>query len=76
MQETQETLAWSLGWEGPLEKEMATHSYSMDRGAQWSIVHRVAESRTQLKRLNIAQLSTAQNIPLLLIFCAMEWLQI
>ena len=26
MQETQETLAWSLGWEGPLEKEMATHS--------------------------------------------------
>ena len=26
MQETQETQAWSLGWEDPLEKEMATHS--------------------------------------------------
>ena len=26
MQETQETWVWSLGWEGPLEEEMATHS--------------------------------------------------
>ena len=26
MQETQETWARSLGWEDPLEKEMATHS--------------------------------------------------
>ena len=26
MQETQEIQAPSLGWEGPLEKEMATHS--------------------------------------------------
>ena len=26
MQETQETLVQSLGWEGPLEKGMATHS--------------------------------------------------
>ena len=26
MQETQETLVWSLGWEDPLEKKMATHS--------------------------------------------------
>ena len=26
MQETQETWVQSLGWEGPLEKEMATHS--------------------------------------------------
>ena len=25
MQETQETQIWSLGWEDPLEKEMATH---------------------------------------------------
>ena len=40
----------SLGWEDPLEKEMATHSsYSclenpMDRGAGWAAVHRVAKS--------------------------------
>ena len=26
MQETKETLVQSLGWEDPLEKEMATHS--------------------------------------------------
>ena len=26
MQETQEMQAWSLGWEDPLEKEMATYS--------------------------------------------------
>ena len=26
MQETQETQVQSLGWEDPLEKEMATHS--------------------------------------------------
>ena len=26
MQETQETLVQSLGWEDPLEKEIATHS--------------------------------------------------
>ena len=25
-QETQETWIWSLGWEDPLQKEMATHS--------------------------------------------------
>jgi len=26
MQEMQETRVWSLGWEGPLEEEVATHS--------------------------------------------------
>ena len=45
----QETQVWSLGWEDPLEKEMATHSSisclgnSMDRGAWWSIVHKTKE---------------------------------
>ena len=40
----------SLGWEDPLQKEMATHfQYSclenpMDKGAWWAIVHGVAES--------------------------------
>ena len=28
MQETQETQVWSLGWENPLEEEMATSEYS------------------------------------------------
>ena len=49
----QETWVRSLGWEDPLEKEMATHSlYSclenpMDGGAWWATVHWVAKSRTQ-----------------------------
>ena len=42
----QETWIRSLGWEDPLEKEMATHSsilaWIMDRGAWWAAVHGVA----------------------------------
>ena len=45
----------SLGWEDPLEKEMATYSiqYSclenpMDRGAWWAIVHGIPKTQTQL----------------------------
>ena len=37
----------SLGWEGPLEEAMATHSClenPMDRGAWWATIHGVAES--------------------------------
>ena len=47
----QETWVRSLGWEGPLEKGMATHSrllaqrIPMDRGAWWATVHGVAKSR-------------------------------
>ena len=50
----QETQVRSLGWEDPLEKEMATHSSilglenSMDREAWWARVHGVAKSRTRL----------------------------
>ena len=46
-----ETQVRSLGWEDPLEKEIATHSClenSMDGGGWWATVHRVAKSRTQL----------------------------
>ena len=46
MQETQEMQVWSLGWEDPLEEEMATHSSilacklcCMDRGAWWATGH-------------------------------------
>ena len=44
-----EKWVWSLGWEDPLKKDMATHSIifswriPMDRGAWWAIVHEVAE---------------------------------
>ena len=48
----QETWVRSLGWEDPLEKDMATHSnilacrIPMDRGAWWAIVHGVVELDT------------------------------
>ena len=48
----QDTGVWSLDWEDPLEKGMASHSSilatenSMDRGAWWATVHGVANSKT------------------------------
>ena len=50
MQETQEMQVRSVGQEGPLEEEIATHSsilawrIPMDRGAWWASVHGVAKS--------------------------------
>ena len=50
----QETLVWSLGWEEPLEKEVATHSSILgvenpiDWGAWLATVHGVAKSQTWL----------------------------
>ena len=49
----QETWVQFLGWEDPLEKEMATHSSillenPMDRGAWWAMVHGVARVRHNL----------------------------
>ena len=50
----QEIWVQSLGWEDPLEKQVATHSsYSclenaMDRGAWWATVHGVAKSWPRL----------------------------
>ena len=47
----QETQVWSLGWEDPLETEMATHSSILDwriPGTEEPAVHGVAESWTQL----------------------------
>ena len=49
-----ETWIWSLGWEDPLEKDMATHSGTpawrilMDREAWWATVNGVAKSWTWL----------------------------
>jgi len=47
----QETQVGSLGWDHPLEKRMAIHSYSylensMDRGVWRARVHGVAKSQT------------------------------
>ena len=48
----QETWVLSLGWEDPLENEMATHSnilaweIPMNRGAWRATVHGVEKSRT------------------------------
>ena len=50
--EMKETWVQSLGWEDPLEEEMAIHSsilawrIPMDRGVWQATVHRVAKSRT------------------------------
>ena len=58
MKETQEIQVRSLGWEDPLEEEMATHSSNsclgnpMDRGAWQATVQGVAKSWTQLTILN------------------------
>ena len=49
-----ETQLRSLGWEGPLEEGMATHSSILawripkDRGAWQAVVHGVAKSLRQL----------------------------
>ena len=49
MQETQEMLVRSLGWEGLLEEEMATHASILAWKIPWTeepggLVHGVAES--------------------------------
>ena len=36
MQETKETWVWSLGWEDPLEKGMATHSSILAWEIPWT----------------------------------------
>ena len=52
MQEPQETWVQSLGWEDPLEEEIATYSsmlacrIPMDRGAWWATVRWVTKSQT------------------------------
>ena len=62
MQETQEMWEmWvqSLGWEDPLEEEMATLSsilawrIPVDKGVWRATVHGVAQSWTQLKQRNM-----------------------
>ena len=52
----QETWVWSLGWEDPLKKTMATHSSILAWRIPWTqgpwraTVHGVAKSQTQLSK--------------------------
>ena len=51
LQEMQETWIQSLGWEDPLEEEMAAHSSILagkSHKERWATVHGVAESQTLL----------------------------
>ena len=65
----QETWVQSLGWEDALEKGKAIHSsilawrIPMDRGAWGATVHRVAQSRTQLKQLSMHTHMVALGLP-------------
>ena len=53
------TWAQSLGWEDPLEEDMAMDSSILawripkNRGAWWSIVHGVTKSQTRLSDLTL-----------------------
>ena len=66
MQGTKETRVRSLGWEDPLEVEMATHSSILAWEIPWTeepggleSVHRVAKSWMQLRLYSTAQHSRA-----------------
>ena len=52
----QDTWVRSLGWEDPLEKEMAAHSSILAWKIPWTVdIHGVAKSRTRLSSFtNIA----------------------
>ena len=57
----EETRVQSLGWEDPLEMEMATHSnilagrILMNRGAWWATVHGVAKESDPTERLTLTE---------------------
>ena len=50
-----ETWVRSLGWEDALEKGKATHSSILAWRMPWTVVHEVAESRTQLGDFHTSQ---------------------
>ena len=58
-----ETWVHSLGWEDPLEEEMATHCSTLvwriplDRGAWQATVHGVTKGWTRLSNISTAQIS-------------------
>ena len=70
MQETQDTRVWSLGWEDPLEEDIANFSsifaweIPWTEGDWWATVHGDTKSQTQLN--DLTQRSTDFNLKLLL----------
>ena len=64
----QETPVQFLGWEDPPEKGKATHSSILGWGIPWTVLHRVAKSRTQLSdfyfTFQIVEISAPQNLVL------------
>ena len=68
MQDAQETQVQSLGWEDPLEKEMATHSSILAWRIPWTeepgaIVHGVTKSRTRLSNFTFFHFQSLQSLP-------------
>ena len=63
-----ETGVRSLGWEDPLEKEMATHSSTLAWRIPWReepgrlLVHGVAKSRTQLSNFTLLSLEVWETV--------------
>ena len=47
-----ETWVWSLGWEDPLEKGMATHFSILAWRIPWTAVHEVAKGQTRLSNFH------------------------
>ena len=64
----QETWVQSLGWEDPLEEDMATHSSVLactiprDRGAWWATVQRVTKSQTNINRMQDIMFHLTQSV--------------
>ena len=62
MQKTQKTRVLSLGWEDPLEKEMATHSSILSWKTPWTEeIDGLQSMWLQEVRHDWAQHSTAEN---------------
>ena len=64
-----ETWVQSVGWEDPLEKELATHSSTLAwriplmGGARWATVHRASESLTGLSDFTFLVAQSVKNLP-------------
>ena len=76
----QDTQLWSLVWEDPLEKGIATHPIIlswrknlMDIGARWAIVHRVANGWAWLSDFHLFMLVAEAEFPILWPSDANSW---
>ena len=63
MQETQEMQVWSLGWEDPLEEEVATNSSILAWKIPWTEepgqLHVAAKKQMQLSTHNVSRITLA-----------------